>query len=80
MIDCYFPIAPELTLLVLGLKNVFGFGFGYAVYPFIARSGWNHFWGTMTGIQAAVILLGIPLYFYGKQIRHLSARWNLIIW
>jgi hypothetical protein len=69
-----------LTLLIVGLKNIFGFGFGYAVYPWIARSGFSGFFGALAGIQFGVVLLGLPLYLWGKQIRHATSKWRLIIW
>jgi hypothetical protein len=78
--DSYYPIVPELTLLIVGLKNIFGFGFGYAVIPWITRSGYSGFFGAMAGIQFGVVLLGLPLYFRGKQIRHATSKWELIIW
>lgn len=32
----------------------------------------------MAGIAGAVLILWIPLYFWGKQIRHNSWKWRVI--
>jgi hypothetical protein len=32
-VDCYYPVAPEAIQLIVGLRQVIGFGFSYAVTP-----------------------------------------------
>jgi hypothetical protein len=34
----------------------------------------------MAGISAAVLIMWIPLYFYGKRIRHASINWRVLRW
>jgi hypothetical protein len=80
VIDSYYPVAFEALLLVSGLKNMFAFGFSYGVIPWVKRSGYQAAFGEMVAIQTGVILLAIPLFFYGKQIRHKSAGWKVISW
>lgn len=80
VIDCYFLVSYEALLMVNGLKNIFGFGFSYAVVPWITLQGFQGAFGTMVGIQCGVMLFAIPLYLYGKKIRHASASWKLISW
>jgi hypothetical protein len=36
VVDCYYPVGPEALQLVIGLKQVIGFGFSYAVTPWQA--------------------------------------------
>jgi hypothetical protein len=79
VIDCYYPVAYEAMLLVNGLKNVFGWAFSYGVVPWVTRSGYQGAFCTMVGIQCAVMLFGVPLWYWGKQIRHHSASWKVII-
>jgi hypothetical protein len=67
-------------LLIVGLKNVFGFGFSYATVPWIEASGYIGIYSTLAGIQFGTILLGVPLWYWGKQIRHATAKWKLIMW
>lgn len=78
--DCYLPVASEVLLLSVGLRNVFGFGFSYGVIPWIQRVGFQRAFCSMVGIHCAIVLLGIPLYYWGKWIRHKSATWKVINW
>ena len=80
MADCYLPVASEVLLLSVALRNVFGFGFSYGVIPWIKASGFQIAFGTMVAIHCAILLLGVPLYYWGKQIRHKSASWKVINW
>jgi hypothetical protein len=80
VIDSYYLVAFEALLLVNGLKNMFAFGFSYGVVPWITRSGFEHAFGEMVVIQTGVMLFAIPLYYYGKQLRHRSAGWRVISW
>ena len=79
MVDSYYPVSPDLVLLIVGLKNVFGFGFSYAIVPWINSFGYKRLYGTMAGIEYAVILLGLPLWYFGKKIRHITASWKIIL-
>jgi hypothetical protein len=79
VIDCYFPVAYEAMLLINGLKNVFGWGFSFGVVPWVKLSGYQGTFCTMVGIQVAVMLFAVPLWYYGKKIRHVSASWKVII-
>jgi len=78
VVDCYYPVSSELLLLVLGLKNVFGFAFSYAIIPWISASGYRGAFGTMAGIQVFIVLWGLPLWYWGKGIRQRTASWKLI--
>src|SRR5947199_58007 len=49
VIDCYFLVSYEALLMVNGLKNIFGFGFSYAVVPWITLQGFQGAFGTMVG-------------------------------
>ena len=78
--DCYYPAAPEAISLIVGLKNVIGFGFGYGAAPWIKNQGFKSSLGAMAGITFGSILLGVPLYVFGKQLRFATAKWKLIMW
>jgi hypothetical protein len=80
VVDSYFPVAFEMLLLSSGLKNVFAFGFAYGVVPWIAKSGYSGAFGEMAAIQVGVMLFGLPLWYWGKQIRHASASWKVVCW
>jgi hypothetical protein len=80
VVDSYYPIASEGLLLASGLKNVFAFGFSYGIVPWVARNGFGGAFSIMVGIQSGVVLLGLPLWYFGKRIRHASAAWKVISW
>jgi hypothetical protein len=80
VIDAYAPIAAETLLIVSGLKQIFAFGYTYGVISWITKEGYAAAFGEMAGINTGVMLLGLPLYYWGKQIRQMSAKWKLLIW
>jgi len=80
VIDCYYPVAFDALLLVCGLKNIFAFGFSYGVINWIQLDTFQGAFGAMVGIQCGVMLFAVPLYYYGKQIRHASGTWRVISW
>jgi hypothetical protein len=74
-------VAAEALLLINGLKTVsFGFGFSYGVIPWVDGSGFQRAFGTMVGINCGIMLLGVPLWYFGKQIRNKTAEWKVIAW
>ena len=65
-------------LLTIGLKNVFGFGFAYGVIPWVTASGHQTTFGTMVGIHCGIMLMGVPFWYWGKQIRQKTANWAIV--
>lgn len=77
-IDCYRPIAGEVTVTSMALKSCFGFLLSFYTNPWIDKVGYLNAYGTMAGIAAAVLLCAIPIYFYGKRIRHATWHWSVV--
>jgi MFS family permease len=77
-IDAYRPIAGEITVTSMGFKSAFGFLLSFYTNPWIAEVGYQNAYGTMAGISVAVLLFFIPLYFFGKRIRHASWHWSIV--
>jgi Na+-transporting NADH:ubiquinone oxidoreductase subunit NqrD len=73
-------VAFESLLLINGLKQLFSFGFGYGVIPWITSSGYQNTFGVMAAIQVAIVLLGLPLWYWGKAIRDKTADLKVIYW
>jgi hypothetical protein len=67
-----------MLILIVGGKQIFGFAFGYAAIPWVTRSGYKAAFGVMAGTQVFLLLLAVPLWYYGKQIRQKSATWKLM--
>ncbi|KAJ5746508.1 major facilitator superfamily domain-containing protein [Penicillium odoratum] len=77
-IDSYRPIAGEVIVTQMAFKAAFGFLLFFYTNPWIAKDGFLTSTGAMAGILGAVILGGIPMYIWGKQIRHSTLRWRVM--
>lgn len=77
--DCYLPVNMDALLLVNGLKNLVAFGFFYGVPQWVGAMGYINAFGIQAGVFVGFMALAIPLIIYGKRIRHVSARWRIIL-
>ena len=80
MVDSYYSVAEEAIFLIVALKNVIAFGFSYSIVPWTTKWGIGRVSGVMAGLLFGCILLGFPLYLYGKWLRVASAKLKVIIW
>jgi len=78
VIDAYRPVAGEITLAVMGFKSMFGFLLSFYTNPWVEKSGYQNAYGVMAAISAVVILMFLPLYWWGKKIRHVTWSWPVI--
>ncbi|KAK0748224.1 major facilitator superfamily domain-containing protein [Apiosordaria backusii] len=78
VIDAYRPVAGEITLAVMGFKSLFGFLLSFYTNTWVQQAGYLNAYGTMAAISAAVLVCWIPLYFWGKTIRHVTWSWPVI--
>ncbi|PKS08467.1 hypothetical protein jhhlp_004850 [Lomentospora prolificans] len=78
VIDAYRPVAGEITLSVMGFKSMFGFLLSFYTNPWVEKSGYINAYGAMGGIAAAVLILWVPLYIWGKALRHASWHWPIL--
>ncbi|KAM7200465.1 MFS general substrate transporter [Rhypophila sp. PSN 637] len=78
VIDAYRPVAGEITLAVMGFKSLFGFLLSFYTNTWVSQSGYQNAYGVMAAISAIVILGWVPLYIWGKQIRHVTWQWPVI--
>jgi hypothetical protein len=79
VLDSYLPVGFESLVLVNALKQIFAFGFAYGIVPWVTLDGYGGAFGAMAGLQFGVLLLAVPLWYYGKQIRHKSGGWKVIL-
>jgi hypothetical protein len=68
VLDAYLPVVYE-ALLIKAFKLIFAFGVSYEIVPWILLDGFRGAFSTMAGIHFAIMLLAVPLWYYGKQIR-----------
>jgi hypothetical protein len=76
-IDAYRPITGEVSLAATGFKSAFGFLLSFYTNPWIDEVGYQNAYGSMAGIAAAVLLCWVPMYIWGKRIRHATWRWRI---
>ncbi|KAH9904305.1 major facilitator superfamily domain-containing protein [Xylariomycetidae sp. FL2044] len=76
LLDSYPARAGPLLIIICAFRGIISFGVSYGITPFIARSGYDGAFGTFGGLTAALGLLGIPVYVWGKQIRHFTGRFS----
>ncbi|KAI5927746.1 major facilitator superfamily domain-containing protein [Camillea tinctor] len=78
VIDAYRPVAGEIALTILGFKSMFGFLLSFYTNPWVQQSGYLNAYGTMAAIAGFILLMWIPLYIWGKTIRHVTWNWPLL--
>ncbi|KAF5019229.1 hypothetical protein F66182_8770 [Fusarium sp. NRRL 66182] len=83
-IDSYRPVAGELAVTQHAFKSAFGFLLSFYTNPWIDESGYTNAFGAMAGISGCVLLLWIPMYIWGRQMRQATWSWgfieNLVHW
>lgn len=57
---------------------LFGFLLSFETNPWINKVGYQNSYGAMAGISAAVIVGWIPLYFWGRRVRHATWQWSIV--
>ncbi|KKY29194.1 putative mfs transporter [Phaeomoniella chlamydospora] len=71
-VDCYKPISGEIMVVATVIKNTCGFAMSYWVTPLNEREGFIAPGMVEFALTIGPILLGLPLYFWGKKLRHLT--------
>jgi hypothetical protein len=57
---------------------LFGFLLSFYTNPWINEVGYQSAYGSMAAIAAAVLVFWIPLFFWGKTIRHATWHWPVL--
>ncbi|KAL1887179.1 hypothetical protein Sste5346_010374 [Sporothrix stenoceras] len=78
MIDCYRPIAGEVTTTQYTFKSLFGFLLSFYTNTWISKSGYTAAFGEMAAISGAVFLSTAIFFFYGKALRVNSWNWPVM--
>jgi len=66
--DCYRPIAGEVTVTQLAFKSCFGFLLSFYTNVWVEK-GYGLAYGEMAAISGGCLLFSVPMYFWGKRIR-----------
>jgi hypothetical protein len=78
ILDAYRDLSNEVFIMAMAFKNFFFYGMSYYVNNWIATEGPMQMFGVFAGISAFVILLGIPVYIWGKRYRSFWSRHNVM--
>ncbi|KAJ5553745.1 Major facilitator superfamily domain general substrate transporter [Penicillium frequentans] len=71
-VDCYKPISGEIMVVATVIKNTCGFAMSYWVMPMAGRRGFLVPAMVEFALTIGPMLLGLPIYFFGKHLRRLT--------
>lgn len=74
VVDAYATESGEALVLINAGKNLVAFGIVKANAQWLASEGLTKMYSEMAGIQWAVLVLGVPLYFFGPWLRAKTLR------
>ncbi|KAL4806068.1 MFS general substrate transporter [Aspergillus unguis] len=75
-LDCYKPITGEALVIIFVIRNTIGMLISLYGADWINRQGPAAVFGEMTAIQAASVLLAIPLFFWGQPLRAWTSQYG----
>ncbi|RDW64326.1 uncharacterized protein DSM5745_09737 [Aspergillus mulundensis] len=75
-LDCYKPLTGEALVIIFVIRNTIGMLLSLYAADWISRQGPAAVFGEMTAIQAASILLAIPLFFWGGPLRAWTSQYG----
>lgn len=74
VVDAYPAEGGEALVLINAGKNLVAFGLTRANTQWLASQGLKKMYSEMAAIQWAVLVLGVPLYFFGPWLRAKTQR------
>ncbi|KUM59905.1 hypothetical protein ACN42_g7240 [Penicillium freii] len=77
LLDSYPQRASSLLIIICAFRGIISFGVSYGISPFIDRNGYDGAFGTFGGLTAALGLLGVPVFIWGKNIRERTGKFTV---
>ena len=74
ILDGFRNLSSEVFVTSMAVKNFLFYGLSYFVNHWIMEGGPVQMFGVFAGISGFVILLGVPVYIWGKRYRSFWAR------
>lgn len=62
----------------MGDVAVISFLMSFYANPWVNRDGYAGAFSTMAGFSFFVLALWIPIYIWGRQIRHATFKWHIM--
>ncbi|KAK4561023.1 hypothetical protein LTR86_004978 [Recurvomyces mirabilis] len=75
-VDCYQPYAGEALVIVFVIRNIIALVCSFYSNQWIQEDGLTRVFGTMAGLQWALLLFAIPIYFFCKPVLVLTSTYG----
>lgn len=73
-VDCFKDIAGETMIIVIIIRNTLGFGFSYAITPWISAQGLEKTFVAVGIISLFCTGSFVAMIIWGKRLRRFSAK------
>lgn len=77
-IDAYRPVAGEVVVTQMGFKSAVTFLMSFYAIPWIDKDGYAGAFAAMAAITFVVFAGWIPMYIWGKRLRHATYEWRIM--
>ncbi|KAJ5355392.1 uncharacterized protein N7496_012604 [Penicillium cataractarum] len=77
LLDSYPQRASPLLIIICAFRGIISFGVSYGISPFIERNGYDGAFATFGGLTAALGLLGVPVFVWGRKIRAVTGPYTV---
>ncbi|CAI6093581.1 unnamed protein product [Clonostachys chloroleuca] len=77
LLDSYPQRASPLLIIICAFRGIISFGVSYGITPFIESQGYEGAFGIFAALTGIFGLLGVPVYFWGKKIRHVTGQYAI---
>ncbi|KAJ5348266.1 uncharacterized protein N7506_001519 [Penicillium brevicompactum] len=74
LLDSYPARAGPMLVIICAFRGFISFGTSYGTTPFVQSQGYDGAFGIFGALTAAFGLLGVPVFIWGKNIRHFTGR------
>ncbi|KAK5108263.1 hypothetical protein LTR62_008647 [Meristemomyces frigidus] len=75
-VDCYQGYAGEALVIVFVIRNIIALVCSFYSNHWIQEDGLSKVFGTMAGLQWALLLLAVPMYFLCKPILAMTSKYG----
>lgn len=75
-VETYRPVAGEAMVILFIVRNVIAVICSIYCFPWIQRDGLKAVFGTMAGLEWALMLFALPLYLMAVQIKTITGRYG----
>ncbi|KAJ6017993.1 major facilitator superfamily domain-containing protein [Penicillium sp. IBT 35674x] len=76
LLDSYPGSSGPLLVMICAFRGFISFGTSYGTSAFVTRSGYDGAFGNFGALTAVLGLLSLPVYFWGKDIRHFTGSFT----